>query len=206
MLLTALAVLSGALQALGYWLYERSTLRHETEPNASTWLMFAYGTTLLGILEYSRDADWELLVLPITCATLSVGVAYICWKKGTLRWPEEWQDRLAFLADIALTVGYAGAWGLEHYGFIDADSRDYANLAFLICSNATTITSFTPLIRGARRNEGARLPWGVWTCAYIVLGVATFMKEGFWTELMIYPVLNAILHASVALLARVRRH
>ncbi len=203
MALTVLAVLSGALQALGYWLYERSTLRHETKPNAATWFMFSYGTVLLGILEYSRDADWELLILPIVCATLSTGVAFICWKKGTLRWPRDWQDRLAFLTDIVLTICYAGAWGLAKMSILGEVERGYANLAFLICSNATTLTAFSPLVRGAKQNEHA-LPWVVWACAYTVLGIATYAKEGFWTELMIYPVLNAVFHASVAWLARAR--
>lgn len=199
-----LGIFAGTLQVLGYGLYIRQSLRHEIEPNAATWFMFAYGTFLLGILEFSRGAELELLYLPAMCATLGMGVAFICWRKGTLRWPEEWQDQFAFLVDVALTVCYVGALGLSASGVLDEGKRGYANLVFLVCSNLTTISSFAPLIRGAKRTERT-LPWIVWACAYTVLGVATFGKEGLWTELMIYPVLNAYLHARVAWLARNRR-
>ena len=200
-----LGFLAGVLQALGYGLYIRQVLRHEIVPNAATWLMFAYGTGLLGVLEFSRGAGWELLVLPTICAGSSIVVAAICLKRGTLRWPKEWQDRSAFLADVVLTVLYVGAWVLVLLGNLSKEERGYADLAFLICSNLTTITSFSPLIRGAERKESS-LPWVVWTYAYTVLGVATFVQHGPWTELMIYPVLNALLHGRVAWLGQNRPH
>lgn len=204
MALLWLGIAAGALQVLGYGLYIRQVLRHEIEPNAATWFMFAYGTGLLGMLEFSRGAGWGLLYLPVACATMSIMVAFICWKRGTLRWPEEWQDRFAFLTDIVLTVCYAGAWGLAMSGILNKEEEGYANLAFLICSNLTTITSFSPLIRGAAHKESP-MPWVVWTYAYTVLGMATFAGEGLWTELMIYPALNAVLHARVAWLAQNRQ-
>lgn len=198
-----LGILAGALQVLGYGLYIRLSLRHEVEPNAATWLMFSYGTGLLGVLEFSRGAEWELLYLPTVCAILSMGVAFICWKRGTLKWPKEWQDRLAFVTDVVLTVCYLGASLLACSGVLDGQKRGYAILIFLICSNLTTITSFSPLLRGAARKESP-MPWIVWACAYTVLGFATFAKEGLWSELMIYPVLNAYLHGRVAWLVRNR--
>ena len=60
-------------------------------------------------------------------------------------------------------------------------------------------------MRAAHRKESP-LPWVVWAIAYIALAAATFTKEGLWTELMIYPVLNAILHGRVVWLARMGPH
>jgi hypothetical protein len=49
-------------------------------------------------------------------------------------------------------------------------------------------------------------PWFVWSAAYALLGVVTYMTHGaFWHELMFYPVANAILHALVGWYARDRR-
>ncbi len=207
MALMWLGIAAGVFQALGYVLYIRQSFRHEIEPNAATWFMFAYGTALLGVLEYSRGAESELLYLPAICAALGVVVALICLKRGTLRWPKEWQDQLAFLIDVVLTVGYVGVWGLAASGVLDEEKRGYANLVFLVCSNLTAISSFSPLIRGTKRHPAKERtsPWVVWACAYAVLGIATFFQEGLWTELMIYPVLNAYLHARVAWLARSRQ-
>lgn len=198
-----LGVAAGFLQVLGYVLYIRHSHREEIDPNAATWFMFAYGTALLAVLEYSRGARLDLLYLPIACAALSIVVAFMCWKRGTLRWPREWQDQLAFYVDIVLTFSYVGAWFLATYGFLSVRELGYANLIFLVCSNLTTISSFSPLMRAAHRKESPT-PWFVWAGAYAMLAVATFAKEGLWTDLMIYPVLNAILHARVALLAQKR--
>lgn len=195
---------AGILQVLGYGLYIRHSHRKELDPNAATWFMFAYGTALLAVLEYSRGAQLDLLYLPIACAILSIVVAFICWKRGTLRWPEEWQDQLAFYVDIVLTIFYAVAWALAISGILDAKGLGYANLIFLICSNLTTISSFSPLMRAAHRKESS-LPWAVWASAYAALAVATFAKHGLLTDLMIYPVLNAVLHGRVAWLARHRQ-
>ena len=196
---------AGFLQVLGYVLYLRHSHRKEIDPNAATWFMFAYGTALLAVLEYSRGARLDLLYLPIACAALSIVVAFMCWKRGTLRWPEEWQDQLAFYVDVILTISYVVAWFLALSGFLSTRELGYANLVFLVCSNLTTISSFSPLMRAAHRKESP-LPWVVWAIAYIALAAATFTKEGLWTELMIYPVLNAILHGRVAWLARMGPH
>lgn len=202
-LITWLGIAAGALQALGYVLYVRQALRKENAPNAATWFMFAYGTALLGILEFDREAEWPLLFLPAICATGSCVVAYLCWRRGKLRWPKEWQDGVAFASDIILTALYAGAWGLATFGALSEGQRGDAILMFLICSNLTTLTAFTPLLRGAEQHE-TPVPWVVWTFAYALLGMATYEQHGFSTELMIYPVLNVMLHGRVAFAAHGR--
>ena len=46
-------------------------------------------------------------------------------------------------------------------------------------------------------------PWAVWASAYALLGATTFAVQGqLWSELMLYPLLNAVLHGSVAVLSR----
>lgn len=202
--LLGLGIIAGALQALGYGLYIRQSLKNEIEPNATTWFMFAYGTALLGILEYSQDAEGLLLFLPAICATGSILIAFMCWERGKLHWPKQWQDQFAFAADLVITICYAGAWALATFDGLSGEDRRYANLTFLICSNLTTLTSFSPLIRGAEEHE-TPLPWVVWAFAYTVLGLATYQKHGLWSELMIYPALNAVLHARVAWLAQNRQ-
>lgn len=200
-----LGIAAGALQALGYLLYIRQSLKHEIEPNAATWLMFAYGTALLGVLEFSQDAEGSLLYLPMVCATGSIVVASICWQRGKLHWPKQWQDQFAFACDLVITACYVGAWALATFDGLGEEDRRYANLAFLVCSNLTTLTSFSPLVRGAEKHESP-LPWVVWVFAYSMLGLATYQKHGMWSELMIYPILNMALHMRVAWLAQNRAH
>ena len=224
-----LGVAAGLLQILGYTFYIRKTLRNEVEPNPATWLMFAYGTTLLTILEFDVGAEWHLLFLPVACAILGVYVAFLCWHRGTLSWPKDREDQIAFIADLCLTAIYVTAGILLWRGAISEESRTLLSFVLLFASNATAITAFTPLIRGAIANPHREHPyaWVAWTFAYLLLADATYRehKAGELTEfslpfvggtlhfeidlvlvsLMVYPVLNAVLHGAVAVLSRKRR-
>lgn len=202
-MITTLAVVSGLLQALGYTVYIWKSLRKEVNPNPTTWLMFGYGTALLTVLEWDRNARWELLVLPIICAVLSVAVAAICYFRGTLRWPNEPYSRAAFGTDIALTVGYVSVGLASLLSFVSEDERKLLALTFLILSNASTVVSFVPIVKETWDDPSQEHPlaWTIWTLAYATLGYVTFREEGAWTEFMIYPISCALLHGLVGALA-----
>lgn len=202
-----LGIIAGALQVLGYFLYIRKTLRSEVEPNPATWLMFAYGTTLLTVLEFDVGAEWALLILPITCAILGIYVAFLCWHHGRLTWPADVEDRIAFLADLLLTAGYIAVWYLLTAGRINEGERQLFALLFLLFSNLTTVTAFIPLLRGARKHPHKERPlaWIIWTMAYFVLAVATMLEHGIVSMLLVYPVSSALLHGIVAWLSRPSR-
>jgi Ca2+/Na+ antiporter len=155
-----LAMISGALMFLGYALYIGLTLKRDVEPNPTTWLMFAYGTVLLTILELDRlgwnpEALMGVLVVPIACSISGVIVALICLRRGTLRWPSDWEDRISFITDLILTAGYVTAGVLLAVGYIVPEQREFASLLFLICSNLTAITAFVPILRHTRRDQSA---------------------------------------------------
>jgi len=198
-----LALLSGVLQCVGYLLYIQKTLSKDIKPNGATWLMFSYGTALLTVLEWDGDARWYLLVLPVTCATSSILVAVYCYRIGTIKWPSEWQDKAAFVTDVVLTVLYVSAGILMASGVISSRTRMIAALVLLVCSNVTTFTSFTPLVRGVAKNPSLEhwLPWSVWTLAYATLTTITLLDQESSKIMLFYPVSCAIMHALVALLA-----
>lgn len=56
-----LGIVAAALQAAGYLVYGSRVLRRDILPNPTSWLMFAYGTTLLFILEWDRDASYDIV-------------------------------------------------------------------------------------------------------------------------------------------------
>ena len=203
MSLAALAIVAGLLQALGYYVYIKKSLKHELEPNPSTWFMFAYGTLTLTVLEWDREANWLLLTLPITCAVLSVFVAFLCWKRGNLKWPKHWIDQSAFATDVLLTIAYVSVWVLTSKDYLSHEHKSLLVLAFLFLTNASTVVSFMPLVKGALDEPRAEhpFPWFIWACAYATLGYVTYGQEGLVSEFMIYPVLNTILHGSVSIIA-----
>jgi hypothetical protein len=200
-----LAVSSGVLQAFGYAFYIRLSLADEVEPNPVTWLMFSYGTTLLTVIEFASGATWRELALPVTCSGGSLVVAGICTFRGSMRAPRSRLEVGAFINDIVLTIAYCSFWWTESTLAGSAEFESIANAGFLACSNATTVTAFIPILAStrARPEEEIGAPWLVWTLAYTSLFVATLSGvRGYENAtLLIYPLSNLILHATVALFA-----
>jgi hypothetical protein len=191
-----LAILAAVLQAVGYMLYARLFLNRQIRPNAASSFMFAYGTALLVLLEYGDGAGWVVLALPATCAALSVGIALLCLRKGATDSVDK-VEATAFSADVWLTVMWAAiAFG---YGAVSPFST-----GFLLAGNVTTLTAFFPVLRSTWRNPEREQPgpWLVWTAAYSVLAVVTFLADqGRHPALLVYPLLSVALHGSIAVMA-----
>ncbi|HVL18879.1 MAG TPA: hypothetical protein VM387_12805, partial [Gemmatimonadales bacterium] len=207
-----IGLLAGLLQLVGYLLYVRD---EEIEPNPVTWLMFAYGTMLLTVLEWDRQASAAVLALPVVCSSMALFVAARCWRRARRAdpsrwwprewWPDDWRDRASFQADLALTALYLAAAALTYSRWIGEGARETAVIVFLVGANLTTLTAFFPLLRGVVEDPSQErsTPWAVWAAAYALLGVTTYAVQGeIWSELMLYPVLNTVLHGSVAVLSR----
>lgn len=228
-------ILAGIFQFFGYVVYYRLVIRNEVRPNPLTWLMLAYGTVILTILEWDNGASVGMLILPITCSLCGFGVAVLIWRKAYKEvrvlkqgikwycfWPTEWKfkndwDGYSFLGDLILTGLYIAAWALSLIGWISPESRMWAALVFLVISNLTTFTSFTPILRQVWSDPKSEkwLPWAIWTIAYMFLFLETLgdipgesftwnvqdwsLKFWEWIATMIYPVSNILLHAFIAI-------
>lgn len=128
-------------------------------------------------------------------------------------WPEDFLQRLSFSVDLIITVGYIGVWCFATYGVfqvtrIESFSDIFVTKAgwlaiFLILSNLTSFSEFYPLFQETWKNPEHEhpLPWGLWTIAYLMLALVTYHHHGFFTLLMMYPIINAATHGAVALLA-----
>jgi hypothetical protein len=199
MALAALTVASGILQVLGYLLYIQKSLRNEIEPNPTSWLMFAYGTTLLTFLEWDLGAGWQLLTVPTLCAACSAFVAFGCCSFTGRLVPTDKLDRLSLGLDLLLTFSYGSGWLLFGHSLIDSGQKETIDLFLLICWNVGILTSFAPLLRQnyAHAEREQPLPWAVWTGAYATLSVITMQQKGV-NALLLYPVLNTLVHGYVA--------
>lgn len=201
-----LGVLAGALQAAGYTLYLRYALRAETTPNPTSWLMFAYGTALVLLLEGTVGGPWPVLLLPAICAVSSIAVAALSFRQGATLRNLDRADLIAFGLDVSLTVAYLTAWSAQAGGFVDPASFGLVNGLLLAGAAGTSITSFAPILRSTyHAPEHERpWPWVVWSMAYGALGLATLLSNAPVT-LLIYPGINLVLHALVAVLSVRRR-
>ena len=198
----AFGFLAAILQALGYLAYSFKVLREDIVPNPASWIMFAYGTTLLVVVEWDRGASFPLLILPIVCALLSVGIAWYCLHKVRRAWwPEHPLERFSFGLDVFLTLAYVATWALITQGFIGESDKDSAEILILICWNVGIFTAFFPLLRQVYNHPSTEhaAPWIFWTVAYAILSVITITEEGGANELLLYPLINAGIHGFVAI-------
>jgi hypothetical protein len=196
LVIVTLAIAAAMLQALGYLLYARLFLKKSIRPNAASSFMFAYGTALLVLLEYSDGASWPMLALPATCATLSIGIALLCLRKRATD-PVDKVEATAFSADVWLTA----LWAAIAFGYGDISPF---SAGFLLAGNVTTLTAFFPVLRSTWRTPERERPepWLVWTAAYSLLSVVTFLADqGRHPALLAYPLLSVVLHGSIALMA-----
>ncbi len=192
MLSSVLGFSAALLQVVGYLLYIRSFLKQSIRPNAASFLMFAYGTSFIFILELHNGATAAMLLLPSACAAMSIAIAALCLRRGATE-PVDDVEKTTFAVDLGLTIGYAAS--LASYGL----KPEFA-LAFLIAGNVTTLTAFFPLLRSTYRFPKREKPgpWLIWTLAYACLCGATIAATGrFSSSLLVYPLLNLLLHGAL---------
>lgn len=195
-----LGIAAGILQLCGYLLYIRNFRKKAILPNAASFLMFAYGTAFIFVLEFQSSASWPMLILPGACAVMSVVIAIMCLKKGATE-PIDRVEGVTFALDVGLTIGYA-------YGLFLFGANPVFALGFLLAGNVTTLTAFFPLVRSTYAWPKRELPgpWVVWTFAYASLTAATIADGGLSNPaLLVYPVVNLLLHGLLVGLAMRRQ-
>ena len=191
----ALGLIAAVLQVAGYAIYIRNFQKEAIKPNAASFLMFAYGTSLLAFLEWKSGASLALLALPFACAALGVVVGLMCLRAGATEPIDRFEAR-AFWTDVWLTIFYM----VFALGF---DAGDRFVIPFLIATNLSAIVCFVPILRSTWQSPERELPapWALWTSAYVILSLATFNAHGLsHPELLLYPLLNAVLHVAMLVL------
>ncbi len=191
----SLGLIAAVLQMVGYAIYIRNFKRDAIKPNAASFFMFAYGTSLLAFLEWKSGASPALLALPFTCAALGLVVALMCLRTGATEPVDRFEAR-AFWTDIWLTAFYMFfALGL-------GDAERFV-VPFLIATNLSAIVCFVPILRSTWQTPERELPgpWIVWTAAYAMLAFVTIRADGFANPvLLLYPLLNVVLHLAMIVL------
>lgn len=199
----ATAWVAAALQAVAYGVYLRRAWDGRIDPNPTSWLMWAYGTGLVVVLESDQGIHPALRLLPTVCAGCCMAVAGLCWRRGSLRWPEERTDGVALGIDLTATGIYAAVSLAVTAGSMSWALANAGKGILLVCLSVGTVVSFVPMLRSTREEPTAEdpTPWTIWTGAYTLLLIATIGSEGaslhalqFW----FYPAICAVLSGMVA--------
>lgn len=184
---------AGLFQLGAYLVYIRYFVADTIRPNPLSWVMFAYGTSLMVFLEWKGGASWDLLILPGVCGIMSIVVALMCVRQPA-REPIGKLERGAFFADLALTMSYLLVSVSAVIGPLFA-------AAFIAAGNVTTLTAFVPILLSTWRSpQNEKIaPWLLWATAYGLLAISTVLAVGTaLSALLIYPLVCLGLHGSIA--------
>ncbi len=177
---------AGAVQLVGYWVYQRGA---GEKINTGSWSIWALGGAIDFVSYFVlTGGDWVVNFLPAVCGLAAFGifVSAIVHKRFSRPDRIDW----AFMgADGVITV----VWYFTNVAL--------ANLLYQV----SNVLSFVPLCRGvlSGREKEKLLPWLIWTLAYILLTIAVFMRLKRWEELA-YPVSHVIIHLIVAIIVIVQ--
>ena len=177
---------AGAVQLLGYWVYNKKA---GEKINTGSWSIWALAGVIDLVSYIALTGDWVVNILPAVCAAAAIGTFGYAFARKRLSWPDK-VDWLFVGVDGVITVVWI---------FTNAV---VANLLYQI----STISSFIPMYRGqlAGKEKEDPLPWLIWTLAYSLLTAAAYLRLQLWEEL-VYPVSHVATHLVVALIANTKR-
>lgn len=191
-----LSSLSVSVHAFAYITYLAFTVRMKVTPSTTAWLMFAYGTSITAFLEYQAHAPWSLLWLPIMCALFSLYIAARSVFTTKDWWPKTKVEQAAFLIDLGIAIVYSF--------ILPPETRAHTTDGFLALLALSSVLPFIPQYRAMLDGSAVEhwLPWLSWTLSYSLLTATTVLVEHTWyTVLILYPLVNAILHGTACVLA-----
>ncbi len=184
---TLFGLMAGLMHAVAFYIYYKQTLKHISNPNKATWILW-FVISFLNFFTYSiMSKSIALALLPGISTISCMATAIIFFRKGSL-------SRLDFWDKIALGLGLIAAFIWLKY-----QSAEYGNLIL----QPSIMISFMPTYRGAikRNTEKNSLPWIIWTVAYIIQIVLVFLTWDNNYLRFVYPINCLLLHLVVAIIA-----
>lgn len=186
-----LALLSGAFQILGHARYLRHVGRGEVTPNAATWVMYAYGSAAIALLELGAGATRQELVLPAICALVSTAIAMGAARQSFGRLQLDQLDRTVFAVDLLLTTSYVLLLGGHELHLVSTNTLNRMDIVVLTALNLTDVTSSIPIVRTTLRDPATERPgpWLAWGISYALLFLLTALQSSV-SILLLFPAMS----------------
>lgn len=182
-----LGVAAAGLVGLVYYFYIRQVNTGQSHPNVASWSIWAFLTTVnaltYGAMSGDLAATMQFLMSSIGC----LGTFFFVLAIGKFSWPRLEEMLLIILGLVAI-----GVWWFFR-------SATGANMIILLALGI----SFIPTVSGLLDDpfKEAPRPWVIATLAYSITTVNVTLKPGwqFWS--LLAPVMMALAHGIVAVLA-----
>lgn len=184
-----LPVTAALISFTGFITYNVQTKLGESEPNPASWFLWAFLATM-NALSFSAMNDvvsaLQFFAGSVGCIVTFFYVLII----GKFSWPTR------------------NEWGMLVVGFVAILVwREYTATSANMILAGVFLWSFEPTIRGVWRNPyKEKMPaWIMWTIAFTITSVNTYLYKGGATLSMVVPVLATVCHGAVPLLCTERR-
>lgn len=185
-----LAYITAALCHLyGYYLYNRTAIRKQNDPNAASWLVWAV-MAILNALTYRAITDTVSALQFIVGSFASSASFLFMWYHGRFQKISRKEKTLLGVALIMLMV-----WKLF-------DAPAVANVIFAI----TFVFSFIPTYDGVTKNphKETATPWVWWSVGFVLTIIGATIVNKPWYA-FVTPVALLVCHASITVLASPQR-
>ena len=181
----ALGFMAGAIQLVGYWVYNKGA---GEKINTGSWSIWALAGIVDLVSYVAVTGDWVVNILPAVCAVAAIGTFCYAITHKRFSWPDK-VDWLFVGVDGVITI----IWIFTNAVF--------ANLLYQV----SAVLSFLPMYRGQIRGTEKEkpLPWLIWTLAYTLLTASVFLRLERWENLA-YPLTHVAVCFIVALIANVK--
>jgi hypothetical protein len=183
----ALAIVSSALQLVGYGIYNRAIWTGRVRPNLSSWLIWG-GISLLNTASYfslSRH-DFIVSLMPFTVTAVNVLTLFVILRKGTFQRIGRPDAAALVISAVAVVL-----WKLT--------DSSLANLMIQIAIIVGTV----PTILGVWRDPSVErpLPWFLWSLSFVCAIVVVTMRHVSWVAYA-SPVIQMVMYIAIGMLAR----
>jgi hypothetical protein len=180
---------SGAsvVQLVAYGLYNRQIFRGTSTPNATTWALWAFLSTLAAASYAVMTDDFAKYILPVASGLANIATFIYALFAGKFR-------RIGWWDWPVLLLGMLGGFVWWQY-----QSATYANLIIV----AAEAIAFIPTYRHLWKNSALErsLPWFIWTAAYFLNGLVVVLRWNGHYQDLVNPVTMFFLHLIVGLMA-----
>ncbi|MGE5297602.1 MAG: hypothetical protein ACM3KM_00365 [Acidobacteriaceae bacterium] len=180
-----LPVVAAMLHAAGFILYNINTKKGDSKPNFVSWFIWALLSTM-NALTFTAATNWVNALVTFVGATGCIGTFILTLFTGKFKRPD-WKD-IASLSACLLSIVL--------WKFLDP-----------VIANAVLfpglLLSFEPSARGVLYNplfEKKLLPWWLWTSAYVLTMVNTFLFQGGISFKLVMPLAMTLCHAIVPII------
>lgn len=181
-----LPIVAAMVHIVAYGIYNIQTQRKEATPNPASWLPWAF-LAILNALSFSAT-NGVLSSLQFFAGSVGgVFTFFAALITGHFMWPNR-RDWIVMVGCIAAIV----VWRVS--------SPINANILL----GLILAWSFEPTLRGVFYNPLNEKPlaWQMWTFAFAITAVNTYLYNGGWTLSMFVPFVGIVGHGAVAVLCR----